>query len=426
MPTLHEGHLRGDEDVQRVWRFIPVLFIAALAACTTTTTTDCFEWRCELDDTALAKYEAFVDTQEVSTLTFGQKEYRYRLIQWIGEKHFAAAKQGNTKPHYDAFLTFYQTIEAEAGQTLAVYAEIAQARSSGTTTIAEEPQPIFSKDDFIPKIPPLILGAPDPQLTIASNPIITSDNAIAPPQANAGASSFSPVADSLLTRSIAKFTETTTDDDPSEKDLKALIEVASNQGDYNTAFEGLMNFANRDHAHAQYLIGRMYQDGVGIDQNYATAIGWLEKSSNHNWDEAKGALLEMYEVGLGTPTDSKGLVNWHLRAAKLGNPAAQTQVGIYYENGEGITRDPNEAAKWYRRAAQQGNSSAQFLLGWMYAEGLGVELDFIEAYTWFYLASSQGLEDATRLMKMVLGEMTAEQKESAQKRADQRASQLRG
>lgn len=407
----------------RVWRFIPVLFIPILGSCTTT---DCFEWRCELDGNALAKYETFVGVQDVSTLTFSEKEYRYRLIQWIGEKHFAVAKQGNTKSDYDAFLDFYLTVEAEAGQTLAVYAEIAEARSSGTTTVAEEPKPLFSKDDFIPKIRPLVFDAPDPQLTIASNPILTSEIAVASPNPDAGAGSIGVVTDSLLTRSIVKFAEAMPGDTTSEKDLKALIEVSSTQGDFSTAFEGLLNFANRDHPHAQYLVGRMYQDGVGIDQNYPTAIDWLEKSSNRNWNEAKGALLEMYEVGLGTPTDTKGMVKWHLRAAKLGNPTAQTQVGISYENGEGVVRDPNEAAKWYRRAAQQGNPSAQFLLGWMYAEGLGVEIDFIEAYTWFYLASSQGLEDASRLMKMVLGEMSAEQKESAQKRADQRASSLRG
>ncbi len=408
--------------MRRVGRFLPVLIIPLMGGCASS---DCFEWSCELDARDLPKYQTFLQAQDLTKLTFGEKEYRYQLIQWIGEKQFAAAKQGNQKSDYDQFLKSYAALEAEAGQTFSVYAEIAKARSSGDTTVAEEPKPIFSKDDFIPKIPPLQLEVTDAQITIAANPIITEFRQPEPVEPEALPTPNAPI-DSLLNRSISHFSDNNSDSDPSQKELKRLIDEAAAQGDYATAFEGLMNFANRDDTHAQYLIGRMYQDGIGVDQNYQTAIDWFEKSSNQNGNDAKGALLEMYEVGLGVPQTARGLVTWHLRAAKLGNPSAQTQVGIFYENGEGVTKNLNEAAKWYRRAALQGNPNAQFLLGWMYAEGQGVELDFIEAYSWFYVANTRGLADASRLMKLVLEELTAEEIKSAQQRADQRAAKLRG
>ena len=391
-------------------------------------TTDCFDWRCPLDEKSIPKYESFLESQNTESLTFSESEYRYRLIQWIGEKQFLTAKQGNTKADYDQFITYYKSIEAEAGPTMAVYAEIAQARSSGTTTSADEPRPLFSKDDFIPKILPIADLKADAQSTIAANPLITKNSGTLPASESVsdGPQNFSPPGDSLLTRSIAIFSSDRQNDSSSENDLKALINASAEQGDFGTAFEGLMNFAKRDHAHAQYLVGRMYQDGVGTDQNYQTAITWLEKASNQNWEEAKSALLEMYEVGLGTPTDGQGLLDWHLRAAKLGNPIAQTQVGLFYENGEGIRKNLNNAAKWYQLAARQGNANAQFLLGWMYAEGQGVSLDYVEAYSWFHLANSQGLNEADRLMKMVLGEMTADQIKSAKQRAEQKSSQLHG
>lgn len=388
--------------------------------------TECFEWHCPLDEQSIPKYELFLDSQDIKSLNFGQSEYRYRLIQWIGERRFAEAKDGNTKADYDQFIAYYKTVEKEAGATLAVYAEIAEARSSGRTTVADEPRPIFSKDDFIPKILPILDAPMDAQSTIAANPIITDDAAPPLDSPSVAVPTFQPPGDSLLNRSITAFIQDNQQNSSSEKDLKALIGVSAEQGDYGTAFEGLMNFAKRDIAHAQYLVGRMYQDGVGIDQDYQTAIGWLEKASNQNWDEANGALLELYEVGLGIPTNTAGLLTWHLRAAKLGNPAAQTQVGVIYENGEGTKKNMNEAAKWYQRAARQGDANGQFLLGWMYAEGQGVELDYIEAYSWFSLANSQGLTEANRLMEMVLGEMSAEQIKSARRRADQKASQLRG
>ncbi|NQW01627.1 MAG: sel1 repeat family protein [Rhodospirillales bacterium] len=390
--------------------------------------TDCFEWRCPLEAQSLAKYESFIKAQDVTTLDFAGREYRYRLLHWIGEERFAAAKQDNTKDGYDRFLAYYHSVQEEAGASLAVYADIAEARSSGTVTPGDEPKPIFSKDEFLPQMPPIALAKTDAQALIAANRLISTAQAPSPEAVTpvAAPPSFARPTDSTLTRSITRFVSDPATTDASEKDLKALIEAAAAQGDFGTAFTGLMNFANREDPHAQYLVGRMLEDGVGVDQNYQGAIDWFEKSANQQWDEAKAALLEMYEVGLGTPTDSRGRVGWHLRAAKLGHPAAQTRVGIIFENGDGVKKDLNEAARWYQRAAIQGDANAQFLLGWMYAEGQGVELDYIEAYAWFYLASSQGIAEADRLMALVRGEMSVGQALSAQQRADQRASKLRG
>lgn len=387
-------------------------------------TSDCFDWRCPLDEADLGSYETFIAGQNSQDLSFGESEYRYRLVQWLGEKRYLEARDGNTKADYDRFLDFYKSIEGEAGPTLRVFAEIASARSSGEMTSADEPKPIFSKEDFIPKILPIEEADKDAQSIIAANPLITNDASPASDEltANTPSSSAQLSPESPLFAAIMAFAKPDDTDSGLDKDLKALLGAAAKQGDFKAAFQGIQKFATRDDAQAQYLLGRMHEDGVGTDQNYVQAIDWLDKAAAQNVEDAKTALLNMYEVGLGVPTSPEGLFQWHARAAELGNIAAQTQVGILYENGDGVAKNLNQAARWYRSAARQGDANAQFLLGWMYAEGQGVELDFIEAYAWFYLAKAQGLAEAARLLDMVGNELSPQQIKTAQRRADNKSS----
>lgn len=52
-------------------------------------------------------------------------------------------------------------------------------------------------------------------------------------------------------------------------------ELALNQGNYGRAYQELEAPANQGDAKAQYLLGRMYMDGLGVSQDYVTAHMWL-------------------------------------------------------------------------------------------------------------------------------------------------------
>ena len=81
--------------------------------------------------------------------------------------------------------------------------------------------------------------------------------------------------------------------------------------------------AEQGDANSQYQLGRMYDRGQGVAQNYAEAA------------------------------------IWYLKAAEQGYAQAQTNLGILYQNGRGIAQDYGEALKWYRKAADQGDTDAQ-------------------------------------------------------------------
>lgn len=91
----------------------------------------------------------------------------------------------------------------------------------------------------------------------------------------------------------------------------------------------------------------------------------------------------MYDNGLGIMQDYAEAIRWYRKAVEQGHIFAQWTLGyIYmYSKGRGVPQDYTEAIKWYRRAAEQDPLS-QATLGNLYDEGMGVAQDYAEAMKW--------------------------------------------
>jgi TPR repeat protein len=141
-------------------------------------------------------------------------------------------------------------------------------------------------------------------------------------------------------------------------------------------------------AAAQHNLGQMYRQGLGVTQDYAEAMKWYRKAAEQA--EAQTNLGWMYIQGLGVTKDYAEAMKWFRKAADQGDAQAQKSLGVMYEQGLGVTQDYAEAMKWFRKAADQGDTDAQLWLGWMYEKGLGVTQDYAEAIKWFRKAAAQG------------------------------------
>ena len=117
--------------------------------------------------------------------------------------------------------------------------------------------------------------------------------------------------------------------------------------------------------------------------------------------------------------DEVEAVKWARKAAEQGHTQAQFLLAFMYVHGRGVTQDDAEAVKWYRKAAEQGHDNAQFNLGAMYAKGRGILQDNVQAYAWLNIAAAQGLAPATEARDFVAQRMTYEDRESAQRLAQQ-------
>ena len=148
--------------------------------------------------------------------------------------------------------------------------------------------------------------------------------------------------------------------------------------------------ALQDNAFAQNLLGYIYDNGFGLEQNYEEAVKWYQLSAEQGYGIAQYNLGSMYFNGRGIEQNYEEAVKWYRLAAEHGRVKAQVSLGNIYRDGLGVKQDYEEAIKWYRMAADQGNSKARNNLGDMYYGGLGVEQNYKEALKWYRLSAEQG------------------------------------
>jgi len=154
--------------------------------------------------------------------------------------------------------------------------------------------------------------------------------------------------------------------------------------------------ADQGDAIAQYQVGLMYYQGLGISRNYTEALKWFKKSANQNNADAQYNLGKMYYFDLGmmgSNHDSEALA-WFQKAAEQGHLEAQFATGTMYYDGFGVPVNYAEAMLWFQKAASLGHAQAQNRVGVQYETGQGVTKDFSEAKQWYQKSAAQGCWDA--------------------------------
>jgi TPR repeat protein len=193
------------------------------------------------------------------------------------------------------------------------------------------------------------------------------------------------------------------------------------------AAELLKRAATRGEAQAQYLLGLLYQNGSGVEQDLETALNWFLAAAEQQNIEAQFALSGLYLNGTeATRNIDEGMrwlrtaaaegnveaqvqlalllddaanpgvkrreaLDWYRRAAELGHPVAQRNLGTRYLQGDGVDPDPQEAFRWLRLAAKAGDSGAMNNLGFAFASGTGTAQDMEQAVQWYGAAAQSGL-----------------------------------
>ena len=113
----------------------------------------------------------------------------------------------------------------------------------------------------------------------------------------------------------------------------------------------------------------------------------LAKSGNA---DAQFGLAVIYNDAIGVPQDYIEANYWFLRAAEQGYAPAQYNLGNAYKNGTGMTPDASLAVIWWRKSAEQGFGPAQYNLGTAYIEGVGIPRDKVIGAEWYRRAAANG------------------------------------
>ncbi|MDC1290645.1 sel1 repeat family protein [Candidatus Thioglobus sp.] len=152
----------------------------------------------------------------------------------------------------------------------------------------------------------------------------------------------------------------------------------------------------RNQARAQHLLGEMYINGEGTEQNFEQGLTWLRRSvamgEVTGYVGGEYSIGMAYKKGLGVSPDLDKAFKWLEIAANKNYAEAQLEISIFYQKGLGnIAIDLNASFSWLVKAAEGGRYVAQRLLGQHYRLGSEqAKQDGDKALIWLERAAIQG------------------------------------
>jgi uncharacterized protein len=87
-------------------------------------------------------------------------------------------------------------------------------------------------------------------------------------------------------------------------------------------------------------LGGVFQYGVGVPKNSATALEWYEKAAEFSHAGAMIHMGHLSEEGLEIPQDFANARHWYEKAAALGNAASMNNLADLYRYGRGVGPQP--------------------------------------------------------------------------------------
>ena len=169
--------------------------------------------------------------------------------------------------------------------------------------------------------------------------------------------------------------------------------------------------AERGSVQAQHFLAMMYENGSGIERDFARAAYWYGRTAEQGDREAQLTYAMICALGKGVEADIAAACHWATRSYHQGNEKARQTLEIIRAQASAEAAaateafrtaqragDLEEAARQMERAAECGSANAQFALFQLLYEGQGVAEDKAAALLWLRDAAHQGHAEAKRLL----------------------------
>jgi TPR repeat protein len=183
--------------------------------------------------------------------------------------------------------------------------------------------------------------------------------------------------------------------DPANPTFMFLLGRALSLGNKRLeAIKYYLDAAGRGHAGAMNDLGGVFEYGIGVPKNLATALVWYERAAEFGHSGAMTHMGQLSENGLDVPQDFVNARLWYEKAAALGNAASMNNLANLYRYGRGAAPNLPAAANWYLKAAELGLASAMNSLGELSEGGTGVPQNCETAKSWYKKAADLGNADA--------------------------------
>ena len=156
--------------------------------------------------------------------------------------------------------------------------------------------------------------------------------------------------------------------------------------DRDDAKAQLITEAENGDLHAQYLTGRLYQNGPVLIPDNMEALYWFEQAARQGHTAAQYAVAQILLSRDPEVHDSKLGIQWLECAVRNKNDHAAYRLGKEYLKGEIVAKDTAKAMDFLTQSAEAGNHYAQYALAKLCLE----EHEPEQAHYWFTQSAAQG------------------------------------
>lgn len=146
------------------------------------------------------------------------------------------------------------------------------------------------------------------------------------------------------------------------------------RGMYRQALDEYIVIAeNTASMYAQFQVGWIYSNGLGVQKSCWDAARWYTLAANRGHHTAQNNLFALYSTGCpDLPRNMPLAVQMLKRAVESNNARAMANLSILYAEGNGVEENEFRAFDYANRSAQAGDPLGKFYLSLFYFDGTGV------------------------------------------------------
>ena len=194
---------------------------------------------------------------------------------------------------------------------------------------------------------------------------------------------------------------------------------------YDEAAPLLTRTAEAGDVKAQHFLAMMYENGNGIERDFAKAAYWYGRTAESGDREAQLTYAMICALGKGVEADLAAACHWATRSYHQGNEKAWQTLEIIRAQASAEAAaateafktaqqagDLDEARRQMEIAAECGSTNAQFALFQLLYEGQELDENKTAALLWLRDAANQGHAEARKLLAVYEGGTAPEEPEA--------------
>lgn len=139
----------------------------------------------------------------------------------------------------------------------------------------------------------------------------------------------------------------------------AYMHLNPDEARYNPeqAIDLLSKASAKDDPEALFELGRLYERGIGVEQDTEKAVSLYWEAANQNFPDAINDLGFLhFQGGLGIVRDTKKAIGLFQKAADLRHPEAMFNIAALIDDGIVPEKKPKDAAGYLYESLRSGNS----------------------------------------------------------------------